>query len=256
MSTEINIRVSAVSKAMHGPILDCLRSAINADDIGLLEPILAENALFGSCVGRPQVVQYLRQAVRLSALGSIAVESREDRLIVTSDPREEGSVGIVGHTAVFFVQKDQIVELQLVASHEQAVEAVPTSATQEWSGVRARMTGAATVLPVRDLLHALEHYRLLGFMVREYAGGGYGYAERDGLSLHVNVFAGLDPSTSTSAAYFYVDDADLLYSEWRSSGASGQFFEPMDTDYGLREGAHMDLDGNLLRFGSRARNAE
>jgi hypothetical protein len=48
----------------------------------------------------------------------------------------------------------------------------------------------------------------------------------------------------------YVDDAETLYAEWRSSGASGRFFEPHDTEYGLREGAHVDLDGNLLRFGS------
>lgn len=26
---------------------------------------------------------------------------------------------------------------------------------------------------------------------------------------------------------------------------------PVETEYGLREGAHVDLDGNLLRFGSR-----
>jgi hypothetical protein len=48
-----------------------------------------------------------------------------------------------------------------------------------------------------------------------------------------------------------------LYGEivkrWRSAGVSGQFFEPRDTDYGLREGAHVDRDGNLIRFGSRLR---
>jgi MerR family mercuric resistance operon transcriptional regulator len=38
--------------------------------------------------------------------------------------------------------------------------------------------------------------------------------------------------------------ADLLALE------SGQFFEPHDTEYGLREGAHVDRDGNLIRFGS------
>jgi len=60
----------------------------------------------------------------------------------------------------------------------------------------------------------------------------------------------LDPRATTSAVYLYVDDADALHSEWRSAGVEGQFFEPSDTDYGLREGAHVDRDGNLLRFGS------
>jgi hypothetical protein len=47
--------------------------------------------------------------------------------------------------------------------------------------------------------------------------------------------------------YVYVEDADLLYAEWRTSGVSGQFFKPHDTPYGLRKGAHVDRDGNLLR---------
>jgi uncharacterized glyoxalase superfamily protein PhnB len=53
--------------------------------------------------------------------------------------------------------------------------------------------------------------------------------------------------------YLYVEDADALYAEWRAAGVQGQFFEPHDTEYGLREGAHIDRDGNLLKFGSRLR---
>jgi hypothetical protein len=106
------------------------------------------------------------------------------------------------------------------------------------------------VLPVRDLSRALEHYRRLGFEVSTYSGGRYGYGERDGLSVHFCVVPDLDPMLTTSAVYLYVDDADALFAEWRISGVSGQFHEPQDTQYGLREGAHVDLDGNLLRFGS------
>jgi hypothetical protein len=107
------------------------------------------------------------------------------------------------------------------------------------------------VLPVRDLAAALQHYDLLGFTVSGYHGGGYGYAARDGLNLHFCAVPNLDPATTTSAIYLSVDDADLLFAEWRSAGVSGQFFEPQGTDYGLREGAHVDRDGNLIRFGSR-----
>ncbi|MGH9051277.1 MAG: bleomycin resistance protein [Acidimicrobiia bacterium] len=109
----------------------------------------------------------------------------------------------------------------------------------------------AAVLPVRDLPSALDHYRQLGFDVRAYTGDAeYGFAERDGVSLHLTRHRNLDPSATTSTVYLYVDDADALFAEWRSSGVEGQFFAPHDTEYGLREGAHIDRDGNLFRFGS------
>jgi hypothetical protein len=110
------------------------------------------------------------------------------------------------------------------------------------------------VLPIGDLSRALEHYRLLGFTVSAYSGGEYGYAERDGLDLHFRVISDLEPTRTTSAVYLYVDHADALFAEWRSAGVSGQFFEPHDTEYGLREGGHIDLDGNLLRFGSTSKD--
>ena len=50
--------------------------------------------------------------------------------------------------------------------------------------------------------------------------------------------------------YLYVDDADLLYDEWSASGIEGRLVPPTDTDYGLREGACLDRDANLIRFGS------
>jgi hypothetical protein len=50
--------------------------------------------------------------------------------------------------------------------------------------------------------------------------------------------------------YLYVSDADALYAQWRLARVAGRLVAPVDTDYGLREGAHVDRDGNLLRFGS------
>ena len=45
-------------------------------------------------------------------------------------------------------------------------------------------------------------------------------------------------------------DADALYEEWTKPGVGGltRPVEPMP--YGLREGSHVDPDGNLIRFGS------
>lgn len=114
-----------------------------------------------------------------------------------------------------------------------------------------QFSSLAPVLPVRDLAVALEHYRRLGFAVRAYEGDAeYGYAERGAVQLHLAGVHGLDPATTTSAVYLYVDDADALHEEWRAAGVAGRLHLPVDTDYGLREGAHVDPDGNLLRFGS------
>ena len=112
----------------------------------------------------------------------------------------------------------------------------------------------APILSVRDLTSALEHYRRLGFEVSSY-DGSYGYARHGDVHLHLAAFDDLDPATSNSAAYLYVDDADRLYEQWRDAGIGGRLREPADTPYGLREGAHVDPDGNLLRFGSRLRTS-
>ena len=59
-----------------------------------------------------------------------------------------------------------------------------------------------------------------------------------------------DPRTNTSACYLHVDDAQALFEEWSATGVKGRLHPPEDTEYGLREFAHVDPDGNLLRVGS------
>lgn len=63
----------------------------------------------------------------------------------------------------------------------------------------------------------------------------------------------VDPLTTLVAVYLYVADADALHAEWTAAAVEGRFHAPTDTDYGLREGAYVDPDGNLLRYGSRLR---
>jgi hypothetical protein len=109
----------------------------------------------------------------------------------------------------------------------------------------------APVFPVRDLLEGLEHYRRLGFDVRAYDEDvSYGFATRGHVNLHLTADPEYDPKRTASAAYLYVSDADALYAEWTESGAEGRFDEPYDTEYGLREGVHIDPEGNLIRYGS------
>ena len=116
----------------------------------------------------------------------------------------------------------------------------------------AALHRAASVLVTADVVRALAHYARLGFAVRAYEGGGYGYATRDGVDLHLAEVAHLDPATTTSCVYLYVDDAAALHAEWAAAGVEGRFLPPQATDYGLLEGAHVDADGNLLRYGSPA----
>ena len=74
---------------------------------------------------------------------------------------------------------------------------------------------------------------------------------RGPIQIHLARVLDLDPSKNTSACYLYVDDANALFDEWTAAKVGGRFHKPADTPYGLREFAHVDGDGNLLRVGSR-----
>ena len=108
-------------------------------------------------------------------------------------------------------------------------------------------TRIAPILPVADLAVALEHYRRLGFSVRAYPKGGYGFATLDQVEIHLGVVPPSKASTPASA-YLFVDDADELAQAWRASGADVTV--PVDTEWGMHEGVVVDPDGNVIRFGS------
>ena len=118
---------------------------------------------------------------------------------------------------------------------------------------RTTMRRIAPVFVTTDLARALDHYRRLGFTVEAYDGADYyGYACRDGIEFHIAKVEAIDRRTTTSCAYLWVDDADELYAEWAAVGVEGRIQPPNPTSYGLNEGAHVDPDGNLIRFGSPA----
>ncbi|MFY9889367.1 MAG: VOC family protein [Streptosporangiaceae bacterium] len=103
----------------------------------------------------------------------------------------------------------------------------------------------APIFPVRSLRASLAHYQRLGFTTREYEGGGYGFAVLDGAEIHLGHTHEIGAHAS---AYLFVDDADKLARLWQSAGATVSL--PEDTDWGQHEGAHVDPDGNVIRFGS------
>jgi predicted enzyme related to lactoylglutathione lyase len=112
----------------------------------------------------------------------------------------------------------------------------------------ATVRRAAPIFPVRDLRASLAHYERLGFTTREYEGGGYAFVARDGVEIHLGVVADAQPASAKHSAYLWVDDADALAQEWRAAGA--EVHMPEDTEWGQHEGALVDPDGNVLRFGS------
>ncbi len=110
---------------------------------------------------------------------------------------------------------------------------------------------SAPVFITTDLDRALAHYERLGFTVEAYDGGDfYGYACRDGLEIHLAKVRSVDQSTNTCCTYLWVDDAFALHDEWAAAAVEGRLDAPAKTAYGLDEGAHVDPDGNLIRFGS------
>jgi predicted enzyme related to lactoylglutathione lyase len=106
----------------------------------------------------------------------------------------------------------------------------------------------APVFAVRDLSASLSHYQRLGFATREYVGGGYGFATRDGTEIHLGLVPEDDTRAIRSTAYIWVDDADELAQAWRAAGADVHL--PEDTDWGQHEGVLIDPDGNIIRFAS------
>lgn len=62
-----------------------------------------------------------------------------------------------------------------------------------------RLRRAVPILATADVARALEHYAALGFETEAWQGGGYGFASRDGVELHLGEVEGHDPQPTSSA---------------------------------------------------------
>ncbi len=132
-----------------------------------------------------------------------------------------------------------------------------------------RLLSVAPGLPTTDMARTAEHYRRLGFTFAApgsasiagadsgiadgesgIAGADFAIATRDGIALHFALKPDHDPARTATWVYIGVDNADELAAEFVAAGA-GQGRVPRNTDYKMRELAHIDPDGNLLLFGSR-----
>jgi len=107
-----------------------------------------------------------------------------------------------------------------------------------------------------DFAALVDEYRRLGFDVNANPSSvspddyGYAFARRDEACLHLAELSRSKVHVVNTAAYFFVEDADALYDEWRSANVPGELSEPEDTEYGVREGTYVDQGGNIIRFGS------
>jgi catechol 2,3-dioxygenase-like lactoylglutathione lyase family enzyme len=109
-----------------------------------------------------------------------------------------------------------------------------------------RIVQVDPVFRVSDVDRAIDHYQRLGFSTDAH-DETYAFAHRGNLTIHLA--RADDPLTDLPGAiYLHVDDAERLAEDWRRAGL--QVTDTEDYDYGKREGAHVDPDGNVIRFGS------
>jgi hypothetical protein len=131
----------------------------------------------------------------------------------------------------------------------------------------------APIFAVRDLGAAMAFYERLGFDVRRY-DAGYGYAEREGLRIHLRASPELEPFGNYSEVYVEAAEVDRLHEEWQTSGLlpvpgtigpelkaevrrRWEAGDPVgliselveDKPWHVREFGIRDLDNNHLRFG-------
>ena len=234
----------------HDELAAQLRQVVLEGEYDRLAEMLAPRVTWGDCVGPDAVVTTMRAMLQNGlAVDRMETEQLTDRLVVELVASVDGST-ISAHQALF-VTDGLVSSILDCGDADSARTCEPPGAVVADQGVRAEFASVAPVLPTANLDAAVEHYRALGFEVHHYEGDArYGFAHRGAVQLHLAESAGVDPVTTTSAAYLYVDDARALHAPWVNAGVPGRFREPEDTEYGLCEGAHIDPDGNLLRYGS------
>ena len=118
----------------------------------------------------------------------------------------------------------------------------------------ARFREVNPVLPVTNVSDAIRYYvEKLGFRVQfqddpqepQYAG-----IERDGVRLHLQWHDPVDfrEHVDTLMLRFVIDDVDAIFEEYSDKGVFHDHTALGDTDWGTREFAFYDPDGNGLTF--------
>lgn len=229
-------------------ILDAVDALFSHQDPSLLRPVLHPRCKWDSCVDADAVLLTMESMLRHGAkVDSWETTTTDNRVMAAVTGTMDGTPMTVH--LVMLVDNDVITHILDAPDAGAAKTVEPPADPAPAAAGPAQLTSMAAVLPCRDVPSALAHYERLGFTTHSY-NNDYGFADRDGVSFHLARVVDLDPLTTTSAVYLYVNDAVALHAAWKASGAGGRFIEPEATDYGLLEGAHLDPDGNLVRYGS------
>jgi DNA-binding MarR family transcriptional regulator len=188
-----------------------------------------------------------------------ADDRRRIDLTLTDRGHEAVDVATRGVEAVDHKLEERFSHEQINAAREVliAMSEIKSAGVASGTGRRRPRRGLRRfepIFPVRNLDEALAHYRSLGFSTTAYEEGDfYGFANRDGVGLHLELRHDHDhdhEAHGPGSAYLYVRDADALFEEWSKPGIAGHTRAVETTPYELREGSHVDPDGNLIRFGS------
>jgi hypothetical protein len=80
-------------------------------------------------------------------------------------------------------------------------------------------------------------------------GAAWGWARFENAEIHLYVKEDHDPARTAASADLTVVDCDALEGQWSAADVPGTS-DPYETPYDRREAVHVDLDNNLIRFGS------
>ncbi|MBS0561121.1 MAG: VOC family protein [Proteobacteria bacterium] len=123
------------------------------------------------------------------------------------------------------------------------------------TGKRSRLTAFAAVFTVSDVTAALNFMvGRLGFDEHYRTGKPPSYAivERGAVSLHLMAAVQSPQTLGRSSIYVFVESVDRLHLELQERGCPVEC-PPAETDYGMREMAVRDPDGNRITFGEELR---
>lgn len=230
-------------------LADVLSVALRTYDLDGIEAVLDPKVTWGNCSSPADVVAHVGALKAAGVVPRAIAYVVEDERIVMSIEASSGDESFTSHQAVF-VEQGRVVEIVQGETKAEAMSA-QRSAAFAAGETPTPFESVAPVVPVSDMAAAIAHYRGLGFAIESYDGGDfYAFAKRGAVDLHLCRVADLDPKTTTTSIYLYVGDARALFAEWRDAGLDGRFGTPLEADYGLTEGFHIDPWGNLLRYGS------
>jgi catechol 2,3-dioxygenase-like lactoylglutathione lyase family enzyme len=110
--------------------------------------------------------------------------------------------------------------------------------------------GFQPIFTVTDVARSVAWFERAGFEV-SFHDDSFAFAHRDrDLTIQLTQARG-SAVPGQGALYIHCQDADRVAAEWRAAGIEVDALR--DEDYGRREGATTDPDGNVIRFGSPIR---